>query len=110
MAKKIVTWTCEICGESFGSEKECVAHEATHSIEIPCVHVSARGETECTCAARVEDNVTNLAFTWQRGTRKVTQHFKIQGYEIRPIDAAPEPMVDMTNEGEMVDNGHIADA
>ncbi len=31
MAKKIVTWTCEICNEPFDNEKECVAHEATHS-------------------------------------------------------------------------------
>jgi len=100
MAKKIVTWYCEICGESFGNEKECLAHEATHSEEIPCVHVSSRGEAEATCAARVANNVTHLLFAWQRGKRKVTQHFKLNGFEIRPIQVPSEPIIDMTNSQE----------
>ncbi len=87
MPKKIVTWSCEVCKEAFDSEQECLAHEAIHSKEIPCVHISSRGgENECTCTIRLDGNIANLAFTWKRGQRQVTNRFKFTDVAIKSIN------------------------
>ncbi len=96
MAKKIVTWTCEICGESFGSEKECLAHEATHAKEISCKYVKANGKKdECKSTVLISRAIT---LEWVGGSKSQTKRFEYDSSNIPDV---------YTDEGEIDDDGHI---